>query len=70
MARITKINALEILDSRGNPTIQVMVTFASGARGVAIVPSGPPRGSAKRWKCATTTFLDTRGRSCGVRFGM
>ena len=44
MSAITKLEALEILDSRGNPTVQVNATLASGARGVAKVPSGASTG--------------------------
>ncbi|MFQ5598061.1 MAG: phosphopyruvate hydratase [Nitrospiria bacterium] len=45
MSVITDINALEILDSRGNPTIEVTACLASGARGTASVPSGASTGS-------------------------
>jgi len=45
MSNIKKITALEILDSRGNPTIQVDLTLESGATGVAKVPSGASTGS-------------------------
>ncbi|MCG8325838.1 MAG: phosphopyruvate hydratase [Thiotrichales bacterium] len=44
MSEITKITAREVLDSRGNPTIQAMVTTASGAVGSAMVPSGASTG--------------------------
>lgn len=44
MTTISKIEGLEILDSRGNPTIQVTVTLASGVTGVAAVPSGASTG--------------------------
>lgn len=42
---IQDINALEILDSRGNPTIQVEVVTEGGFTGVASVPSGASTGS-------------------------
>ncbi len=45
MAGIKSIDALEILDSRGNPTVQVSVTLDTGATGVAKVPSGASTGS-------------------------
>jgi enolase len=45
MSNIKKLAALEILDSRGNPTIQVDLTLESGATGVAKVPSGASTGS-------------------------
>ena len=42
---IVDVQALEILDSRGNPTIQVEVVLEGGYRGVASVPSGASTGS-------------------------
>jgi enolase len=42
--RITGIEAREILDSRGNPTIEVDVTLSSGLMGRAAVPSGASTG--------------------------
>jgi enolase len=42
---IEDVVAREILDSRGNPTIEVTVTVSGGARGVAAVPSGASTGS-------------------------
>ena len=63
--RIAQIDAREILDSRGNPTIETTVTLAGGVQGTASVPSGastgaheavelPPaamaaKGCARRW---------------------
>jgi len=41
---ITDITAREILDSRGNPTIEAEVTTESGSRGSAMVPSGASTG--------------------------
>ena len=42
---IESVSALEILDSRGNPTVQVEVTTVGGFSGVAMVPSGASTGS-------------------------
>jgi len=42
---ITGVEALEVLDSRGNPTIQVEVVTEQGFSGVALVPSGASTGS-------------------------
>lgn len=42
---IEDINALEILDSRGNPTVQVKVVTEGGFIGIASVPSGASTGS-------------------------
>ncbi len=44
MSEIQEIIAREILDSRGNPTIQAQVITASGAKGSAMVPSGASTG--------------------------
>ncbi|HOF38601.1 MAG TPA: phosphopyruvate hydratase [Candidatus Hydrogenedentes bacterium] len=44
MTRITDVRAREILDSRGNPTVEVEVYLASGFRGRAAVPSGASTG--------------------------
>ncbi len=44
MARITEIIAREILDSRGNPTVEVDVTLDDGSLGRAAVPSGASTG--------------------------
>lgn len=43
-AKIKKIEALEILDSRGNPTVQVIVETENGTIGEAAVPSGASTG--------------------------
>ncbi|HEX4377040.1 MAG TPA: phosphopyruvate hydratase [Steroidobacteraceae bacterium] len=45
MSQITKIHAREIIDSRGNPTIEADVTLQSGALGRAAVPSGASTGT-------------------------
>ena len=45
MSAIQSIHAREILDSRGNPTVEVDVVLADGARGRAAVPSGASTGS-------------------------
>ncbi len=45
MAAIADIIAREVLDSRGNPTVEAEVVLDSGARGRAIVPSGASTGA-------------------------
>ncbi|OLO09288.1 phosphopyruvate hydratase [Salinicola sp. MH3R3-1] len=45
MAEIVDIRALEVLDSRGNPTVQAQVTLSSGITGSACAPSGASTGS-------------------------
>ncbi len=44
MSTISSIRARQILDSRGNPTVEVEVALESGARGLAAVPSGASTG--------------------------
>jgi enolase len=44
MSAIKSIHARQILDSRGNPTVEVEVALESGARGLAAVPSGASTG--------------------------
>ena len=45
MSQIKKIHAREILDSRGNPTVEVEVELVSGVRATAAVPSGASTGT-------------------------
>jgi enolase len=45
MSTIKEVSGLEVLDSRGNPTVEAEVVLASGARGRAIAPSGASTGS-------------------------
>jgi enolase len=44
MSQIQRIHARQILDSRGNPTVEVEVALSSGAQGRAAVPSGASTG--------------------------
>ena len=45
MSTIENIQGLEIIDSRGNPTVEARVTLTSGAVGWAAVPSGASTGT-------------------------
>ena len=45
MSAIERVTAREVLDSRGNPTVEAEVFLAGGARGRAIVPSGASTGA-------------------------
>ncbi len=45
MSRIKKVTGLEIIDSRGNPTVEAEVVLASGAIGRAAAPSGASTGT-------------------------
>ena len=48
--RIVKITGREILDSRGNPTVEADVYLAGGAVGTAAVPSGASTGEHEAWE--------------------
>jgi enolase len=50
MSTIVDIHARQILDSRGNPTIEVDVALADGAFGRAAVPSGASTGAHEAWE--------------------
>jgi enolase len=56
---IAALSAREVLDSRGNPTVEVVCRLASGAEGRAIVPAG----------ASTGTFEAVELRDGGERFG-
>ena len=45
MTEIVEVKAREILDSRGNPTVEVDIVLACGATGRAAVPSGASTGT-------------------------
>jgi enolase len=59
MTKISSVHARQILDSRGNPTVEVDVTLERGARGRAAVPSG----------ASTGEFEATELRDGGSRWG-
>src|SRR5690348_18021072 len=50
MSTIVDIQAREILDSRGNPTVEVDVILEDGAVGRAAVPSGASTGEHEAWE--------------------
>ena len=58
MSKITEINAYEILDSRGNPTIAVEVILDSGLKAEASVPSGASTGSKEALELRDTERPD------------
>ena len=47
---ISRVHAREILDSRGNPTVEVDVRLESGTLGRAAVPSGASTGEHEAWE--------------------
>lgn len=50
MAAIESVYAREILDSRGNPTVEVILETEDGAQGTGLVPSGASTGEAEAWE--------------------
>ncbi|MCE3232068.1 MAG: eno [Rickettsiaceae bacterium] len=50
MTKISQIKAREIIDSRGNPTVEVDVKLEDGSFGRAAVPSGASTGSLEAWE--------------------
>ena len=50
MAAIESVYARQILDSRGNPTVEVVLDTEDGARGIGLVPSGASTGDAEAWE--------------------
>jgi enolase len=63
MTKIKKISALEILDSRGNPTVKATATLENGIFGSAAVPSGASTG---KYEALELRDHDTRYGGLGV----
>lgn len=62
--KIEKIIGREILDSRGNPTVEVDVILESGFTGRASVPPAHPPANMRLWNCATATKNATAAKVC------
>ena len=60
MTEIVDIRAIEILDSRGNPTIEASVELETGVKASACVPSGASTGSREALE---TNFSSSLGES-------
>ena len=52
---IESVVGREILDSRGNPTVEAEITLADGTVARGCAPSGASPASLKRWSCGTAT---------------
>jgi len=50
LTEIVSVHARQVIDSRGNPTVEAEVTCAGGAVGSAIVPSGASTGEHEAWE--------------------
>ncbi|MBF0278975.1 MAG: phosphopyruvate hydratase [SAR324 cluster bacterium] len=64
MPTILKLSALEILDSRGNPTVETSCQLQSGVQGCASVPSGASTGSAEALELRDQDLSRYRGKGC------
>ena len=64
MPIITAIHAREVLDSRGNPTVEVEVELEDGAFGTAIVPSGASTGQHEAVELRDGERRATAARAC------
>ena len=53
--RISRINAAEVLDSRGNPTVEASVVLEDGTTGSALVPSGASTEKKRPWNSEMAT---------------
>jgi enolase len=50
MTKIARVHGRQVVDSRGNPTVEAVVTLAGGGIGSAIVPSGASTGEHEAWE--------------------
>ncbi|MBT8360994.1 MAG: phosphopyruvate hydratase, partial [Deltaproteobacteria bacterium] len=64
MANIQSLHALEILDSRGRPTLKTTCTLYSGSSGSASVPSGRSTGAAEALELRDKDLARYRGMGC------
>ncbi|MBX3053986.1 MAG: phosphopyruvate hydratase [Caldilineaceae bacterium] len=69
MPTIHSLDALEILDSRGRPTVRATCTLASGAAGMASVPSGASTGAAEALELRDRDPSRYRGLGCRQAVG-
>jgi len=67
LTSIAEIRGRQVLDSRGNPTVEAEVFLDGGASARAIVPSGAPPASMKPSNCGRdkTVYL---GKACCKRW--
>src|SRR5262245_34572520 len=62
---IVDVHARSILDSRGNPTVEVDVRLQDGSFGRAAVPSGASTGAHEAWELRDTTSPAFLGKGVG-----
>jgi enolase len=69
MPRIERLSGLEILDSRGRPTVRASCWLAGGASGTASVPSGASTGTAEALELRDGDLSRYAGLGCRVAVG-
>ena len=52
MSNHRNVQAFEVMDSRGNPTVMAEVTLESGEVGTPVPPPAPPPAPGRPWSCA------------------
>ena len=62
MSQIERIHARQILDSRGNPTVEVEIALRSAPAAARRCPRAPRRASSRRRSCATAASARRQGR--------
>ena len=60
MSLISSIHGRQVLDSRGNPTVEVEVALSDGSFGRAAVPSGASTGAHEAWELRDTELERSR----------
>ena len=70
MSKIVKVTALEIIDSRGNPTVEAEVRLKSGAVGRAAAPSGASTGTPYSCEAVRQTCQELRSRLLNFGYQM
>ncbi len=64
MSKIKRVSGLEILDSRGRPTVEATVLLQGGPAGTASVPSGASRGQAEAFELRDGDLARYQGLGC------
>jgi enolase len=67
--KISALRALQIFDSRGDPTVEVEVTLANGVRGRGLVPAGASTGQHEAHELRDGDPARSRGKSVGRALG-
>ena len=69
MSTIINVHGRQLLDSRGNPTVEVEVTLSDGSFGLAAVPSGASTGAHEAWELRDGDKSKYMGKGVGKAVG-